>query len=75
MRFPSKNTSLRESIVAKFPMVLDTLKKNDMSASKLFRVFKNRIEDIGEFIEILDCLYALGKLELNSETKFLHYVG
>jgi hypothetical protein len=75
MRFPSKNTSFSESIIAKFPVVLGALEHRDISASELFRAVRNETEDIGEFIEILDCLFALGKLELNAETRSLHYVG
>ena len=75
MRFPSKNTSFSNSIIAKFPTVLSALEQNDMSASALYKAVEDTTEDIGEFIEILDCLYALGKLELNAETRFLHYVG
>lgn len=75
MRFPSKNTGFSESIIAKFPIILSVLERGDISASDLFKVVKNETEDIGEFIEILDCLYALGKLELNTETRLLHYVG
>ncbi|HOT60247.1 MAG TPA: hypothetical protein PLJ83_11360 [Spirochaetales bacterium] len=75
MRFPSKNTSFSESIIAKFPMILDALEDNDISVSELFKSVKYGIEDVGEFIEILDCLYALGKVELNAETRCLYYVG
>jgi hypothetical protein len=75
MRFPSKNTSYSESVIVKFPAVLGVLECADMTVSELYRSVKDTTEDIGEFIEILDCLYALGKLELNAETRSLHYVG
>ena len=75
MLLPSKNTSFSDSIIAKFSIVLSGLMHSDMTASELFRNAKDATEDIGEFIKILDCLYALGKLELNAETRYLHYVG
>ena len=75
MRFPSKNTSFSESIIAKYPLVLGALVRSDMTVSVLYHSVKDTTEDIGEFIEIMDCLYALGKLELNVETRSLHYVG
>jgi len=56
-------------------MILDALEDNDISVSELFKSVKYGIEDVGEFIEILDCLYALGKVELNAETRCLYYVG
>jgi len=75
MHFPSKNTSFNDSIIAKFPTVLNALEQEDMTTSALYYAVKDTTEDVGEFIEILDCLYALGKIELNAETRFLHYVG
>lgn len=75
MRFPSKVTAFNDSVVAKFPIVLEILERNDMPVFELYRIFTRITEDISEFIAILDCLYALGKLELDRETRCLHYVG
>lgn len=75
MRFPSKNTSYNDSILAKFPVVISMLGNGDKSVSELYTSVKDITEDIGEFVEILNCLYALGKLEFNEETRFIHYVG
>ena len=73
MKFPSKVTSYKESIIAKFPVVLTILEKEDMTPSKLYtKVKKSKIKDIREFMEVLDCLYALNKIELQEEV--LHYV-
>ena len=73
MKFPSKVTPYKESIIAKFPVVLGKLEKNDMSPSKLYKNVKSRVTDIREFMDILDCLYALKKIELNGDV--IHYVG
>lgn len=35
-----------------------------MSPASLYKKVKSKVEDIGEYIDILDCLYALGKIEL-----------
>lgn len=73
MEFPSKVTPYKESIIAKFPVVLTILEKEDMTPSKLYKkVKKSKIKDIREFMEVLDCLYALNKIELQEEV--LHYV-
>ena len=73
MKFPSKVTPYKESIIAKFPVVLTILEKEDMTPSKLYTKVKNsKIKDIREFMEVLDCLYALNKIELQEEV--LHYV-
>lgn len=71
---PNKVTPYKESSIAKFPVVLSLLEKKDMTPSELFsKVKKNKIQNIDEFVEIIDCLYAMHKIELNGEV--LHYAG
>lgn len=74
MRFPSKVTRYGESIISKFPMVLSALESQDMTATALYRKVKRIVGDVGEFIEILDCLYAMNMIEF-TDMKDLHYVG
>lgn len=74
MKMPNKVTLYKESSIAKFPVVLSLLEKKDMTPSELFsKVKKNKIQNIDEFVEIIDCLYAMHKIELNGEV--LHYAG
>lgn len=74
MKIPSKVTPYKESTIAKFPIVLSLLEKRDISPSELYESLKkNKIESILEYVEVLDCLYALGKIELRGE--LLHYVN
>ena len=73
MRLPSKFISFKESILPKFIGVLEKLQENDMTVLELYKRFKNQVDNIDEFIEILDCLYALRKISYNGEV--LHYVG
>lgn len=73
MRLPSKFISFKESILPKFIGILTKLQENDMTVLELYKRFKGQVENIDEFIEILDCLYALGKISYNGEV--LHYVG
>ena len=75
MRFPSKVIPYQASILAKFPVVLSCLENEDMRPDILYKKVKSKMTDIGEFLEILDCLYALGKIELYEEGGMLHYVG
>ena len=45
-----------------------------MTPSELFsKVKKNKIQNIDEFVEIIDCLYTMHKIEINGEE--LHYAG
>ena len=74
MKFPSKVTPYKESIIAYFPVILTALEKGDMTPSALYGKVKSKVKDVREFAEILDCLYALNKVEL-SEEGVLHYVA
>ena len=71
MRFPSKVTSYKESTIALFPVVLSQLEKKDLTTSELYKKVKNKVSGVQEYLEILDCLYALDKIELEGEV--IHY--
>ena len=75
MKLPSKINSYDESIIAQFPTILGALEKSDVSAYTLFTLVKNHVADVGEFVEVLDCLYALGYIEIVQETRLLRYVS
>lgn len=71
MRFPSKVTSYKESTIALFPVALSQLEKKDLTPSELYKKVKNKVSGVQEYLEILDCLYALDKIELEGEV--IHY--
>ena len=74
MKVPSKVTPYKESTIAKFTVVLSILEKGDVSPNELYsKVKRSKIKDITEFVEVLDCLYAMNKIEMREEV--LHYVG
>ena len=75
MKLPNKVITYKESTISKFPAVLSCLKEQDMSPALLYKKVKSKVEDIGEYIDILECLYALGKIELIEHLGVLHYVG
>ena len=62
MKIPSKVTPYKESTIAKFPVILSLLEQNDMTPNELYaKVKKSKVKDIAEFVEVLDCLYAMNK--------------
>lgn len=75
MRLPSKVTSYKNSTFAKFPEILSILKEQDMRPRDLYQKVKKRDFGITEYIEVLDCLFMLGKIELLPDQEVLHYVG
>ena len=73
MKLPNKITSYRESSISKFPLILKTLREEEKSPIDLYSKAKNENMSISEFVEVIDGLYALGKIDLNEEGK-LYYV-
>lgn len=74
MRLPSKVTPYSQSILPKLPPILKELKQHDRSPLGLYKTVKGKFKDINEYIEALDCLYALKKVELLYPEEVLHYV-
>lgn len=75
MRLPNKINRLNESIISKYPVILKILEQGDLSVSELYNTVRSKTDDVGDFMEIIDCLYALGQIEYTEETRLLHYVG
>ena len=74
MRLPSKVTPYKKSTLSKFPVVISVLQQQDMSPIELFSKVKGKGIDMADYVEILDCLYMLGTVELYAEKEVLHYV-
>ena len=75
MKLPSKIIPYHDSIISKFSIVLVALENNDMTVLELYNRINSKTEDVAEFLEILDCLYGLGKIEYWEESGVLHYVN
>lgn len=71
MRFPSKVTPYKDSTLARLPIVLNYLKNKDYTVLSLFNEVKDKM-NIKEYIDALDCLFALKKIILKEE--IIHYV-
>ena len=67
MKLPNKFITYKESVISKFPLVLEELKTCDLSVLELYKKIRNRIDGVTELLDILDCLYALNKIELIEE--------
>lgn len=73
MRFPSKVTPYKDSVMSKFPIILKELKSSDLSPTELYSLVKKKVSDIAEFLDILSCLFALNKIEMLGQ-EVLRYV-
>jgi len=75
MKFPNKVISYKESILSKLTVLLDFLNGKDMSLIELYYDTQKYFFDISEFIDAIDCLFMLNKIEYNEDLEVLHYVS
>ncbi len=75
MLLPSKVTSFRESVFPNALVLLRSLSESDKSVIELRRACQSTIPNTSEFFVLLDFLFAIGKIELDSQTEVLHYVA
>ena len=74
MRMPSKVNSFADSVIALFAPILEKLDQQDMTPHDLLEATKTKISEISIFLDALDCLYKLGKIEIPEGTEVLRYV-
>lgn len=74
MILPSKLFTYRESAVSKMPLILDCIKNEPMQALDLYKHIARNVNGVSEFMDVLDCLYALRRIEYDSEKGVLRYV-
>lgn len=72
MKLPSKYITYKDSSFSKIPYFLHELEVSDLTVYDLYKKVKNKVEGVKEFVDVLDILYALNKVELIEEV--LHYV-
>ena len=74
MLLPNKITTYNESIVSQFVPILRLLEGGDLPVLTLYEKVRAEIEDVDTFLTTLDCLYALGKIDLKEE-RTISYVS
>ena len=69
MLLPNKTVSYKESVISRFPVVLKFMseKQKSIAVTQMYQNLKDEFSSICMFVQTLDCLYALGKINLNSE--------
>ena len=75
MKFPSKITSYGESVISKFPQILSLLQNSDTSVFALYEATMEKYSDVEEFIDALDCLFALRIIRYDAEREVICYVA
>jgi len=73
MRLPDKVTPYKKSIIAKFPLVLEELQKENMTPIELYKRLRPKIKYASELVDILACLHVLGKVDC-MDGEVLYYI-
>lgn len=75
MQMPNKLFTYRESVLSKFPVILKNIEHGSCGVAELYQKVQKDVSGICEFMEALDCLYALGKIEYDDEQEVLKIVS
>ena len=74
MLLPNKLIPYDQSVLSKLPIILKELDNHPISVHELYKRVIKKMSGVNEFIDALDCLYALGKIEFDEEEEMLRYV-
>lgn len=70
MMLPNKTITYNESIISRFPVVLQFLQNHSsIKAGKLYSKLKKNFPSIHIFVQTLDCLFALGKIKFDDNNE------
>ena len=75
MLLPNKICSYNESVLSKLPYALNVIQNGPISVLELFNKISKHLNGSVEFIDVLDCLYALRKVEFDEKEEVLRYVA
>ena len=75
MKLPNKVTSYSESTLSQLLPILALLCLEDKTVFEVYQETDHQFYNIEEYIDALDCLFALGKIEYIQEGKVLHFVA
>lgn len=64
MRLPNKVTSFKQSTFSLFIPILEELSHGNFSPVVLYEKVGKNADNIAAFVDALDCLFALKKIEL-----------
>lgn len=73
MRLPSKLYNYEESVFSKFTIALKVLQNEPHTPASLYMDIKKYLSGINEYLELLDCLYAIGAIDFDEKDGLLEY--
>ena len=75
MKLPIKITSYSESVISKFPPILLVLENSDIGIVALYEATMKNFSNVEEFLDTLDCLFALRKIRYDADREVICYVA
>ena len=75
MKLPNKVTSYEESVLGKLVPILNLLSQKNMHIYELYAETRALYNSYLDFVDVLDCLFALRKIEYFDNEGVLHYVA
>lgn len=67
MQLPNKLYSYKSSSLAFMPMVLKETKGGSVPVGDLYLKIRPLLDDATDFIDVMDCLYALNAADVNDD--------
>lgn len=67
MLLPNKVIGYNQSVISKFPIILKQVQLSEINVQDLKSKTETFFEGTSDFVQTLDTLYALGKIELTKE--------
>lgn len=74
MQVPSKLYSYEESTFSKFPIVLSLLEKDSLPINELYLRTSKHFGGPADFIECLDALFTINKINYDEKNEVIMYV-
>lgn len=73
MKLPNKIYSYTDSILSKFVPIIEILIEKDEPVASLYKKSEKYFSCVQDYIDTLDCLYALNKIVFTDKGE-IHYV-
>lgn len=74
MLIPNKLITYNESVISKIPIFLEIIEKGPIGVKELYHQVATKVTGVSEFMDVLDCLYALNKIEFDEKAGVILYV-
>ena len=74
MKLPNKVTAYHESVLSKFGPTLSLLAQGEISPCELYKTTRELYSSVAQFVDTLDALYTLGKIDYDADKGVIRYV-